>query len=269
MLISVIIPTYKPKSYFWVCLDSLCNQTFPRADYEVIIVLNGCSDSYEKEIKNYIGKHSSTKFVLVQTEEPGVSNARNIGIDLAEGEYITFIDDDDFVSPKYLEELFNTASVDVVSLCYPLAFLDGTRDYQPYRITDDYIKHAGVKEPFPIIKAKRFFSGPVYKLIHKSIIGDRRFYKDFVLSEDSIFMFLISDRIRGVAFTSKDAIYYRRNRKDSTLHRYSIAYYLKNTIRCFKEYTKIYLSGKYSFVFYVTRILGGINLCLETIHRKL
>ena len=53
MKISVIIPSYKPQEYLWQCLDSLCSQTFPKEDFELILVLNGCKEPYYEQIKAY------------------------------------------------------------------------------------------------------------------------------------------------------------------------------------------------------------------------
>ena len=70
--ISVIIPSYKPQDYLWQCLDSICNQTFPKQDYEVILVLNGCNEPYNSQIKQYIGKHPDVGWNYIQTDNPGV-----------------------------------------------------------------------------------------------------------------------------------------------------------------------------------------------------
>ena len=125
-LISVIIPTYKPQSYIWECLESLVNQTFPRRHFEVILVLNGCTEPWKSQIEDYISKKMLGMNVnFIHTRQGGVSNARNIALDAAIGEYVTFIDDDDFVSEHYLEKLYAKASTDTISLCYPYAFNDG------------------------------------------------------------------------------------------------------------------------------------------------
>ena len=50
MKISVIVPTYKPQAYLWKCLDSIYNQTFPKKDYELLLVLNGCNEPYHTQI---------------------------------------------------------------------------------------------------------------------------------------------------------------------------------------------------------------------------
>ena len=133
MQISVIIPTYKPKDYIWQCLDSLDAQTLDKRLWEVIIVLNGCSEPWETEIKQYIQSHPLTNVRLIQTDEGGVSNARNIGLDQAKGEYIAFLDDDDYVSPTYLEALAAIATPDTIAASNTIAFSDQNA-HLPYAI---------------------------------------------------------------------------------------------------------------------------------------
>lgn len=259
MQISVIIPAYKPEVYIWECLESLYTQTLPKDRYEVIIVLNGCKDPFYTEISSWIETHKDLLIKLIQTDVAGVSNARNIGIDTAEGEYIAFIDDDDFVSPDYLNELLVCAQINIVPLCYPLQFEDGGTDYQPYRITETYERLHPMKKVTDF-QARRYFSGPVYKLIHHSIIGTRRYDTRLKVGEDTLFMFLISDRIKGVSFTHRNAVYYRRIRKNSATTKNRNFYeHFKSNIIEMTLLTKYYLSNpfKYSFKLYFTRIGGG------------
>lgn len=105
MDISIIVPTYKPDYYIWECLESLKNQSLDREKYEVLIILNGEKESYYSNIKNWIEKNKVENFEILYTKISGVSNARNIGLDNSRGEYIVFIDDDDYVDRNYLEEL--------------------------------------------------------------------------------------------------------------------------------------------------------------------
>ena len=126
MKISVIIPTYKPQNYLWECLESLKMQTFPKGDFEIILVLNGCNEPYYSHIEDYLSLNMSDNVVnFIHVEHGGVSNARNVALNCARGEYIAFVDDDDFISPSYLEELYAKAAPDTISLCYPYAFKDG------------------------------------------------------------------------------------------------------------------------------------------------
>ena len=227
MKISVIIPTYKPQAYLWECLDSMVAQTFPKEEFEVILVLNGCSEPYKSDIEQYISSKMRGMHVhFIHTEEGGVSNARNIGLDAAEGEYIAFVDDDDYVSPVYLEELYKVASPDTVSLCYPYAFNDGKPAiqlaYEKSKVFDEYCDRRALQLAS---KVRKFFSGPCMKLIPMSSIQKRRFDVRFKNGEDAIFMFLISDRITNLAFANRKAIYYRRFRLNSALFSQKKSYY--------------------------------------------
>lgn len=262
MKISVVIPTYKPQGYIWECLDSIKNQTFSKEDFEIILVLNGCDEPYKTEIIEYIEKNLSGYNVnFIQTDTPGVSNARNVALDCAKGDYIAFVDDDDFVSPSYLEELYDCASSGTIALCYPYAFKDGDMKQLAYAMTNQYEKSAGLGKHF-FMKSKKLFSGPCMKLIPRAFIQDRKFDVNFKNGEDALFMFLISDQFSSVNFTSRQAVYYRRYRSDSavTAHR-STRKKLCHSFRLLREYTKIYFKSpsKYNLAFYLTRILATMH----------
>ena len=265
MDISVIIPTYKPQWYLWECLDSLRHQTFPKVNFEVVLVLNGCLDPYDSLIREYMSGAKEINWKYIQTNQGGVSNARNIALNASTGEYITFVDDDDILSVTYLEELYSKATPVVISLCYPLSFREDLKHTESYYITSDYDRNAG-NGPIPFQKAKKYFSGPVYKLIHKDVIGDRRFNVNFRNGEDSLFMFLISDRFKLVDFTSKNAIYYRRVRPNSaTTTALSYSDVVKNRFHLIWAFSKIYVQAirTYSFSFYCSRILASIHAIFD------
>lgn len=258
MKISVIIPSYKPQDYLWQCLDSICNQTFPKQDYEVILVLNGCNEPYNSQIKQYIGKKPDVGWNYIQTDNPGVSNARNIALDAAKGEYVTFIDDDDFVSPAYLQGLYDKADNQTVSLCYPYAFYgDNITNRTPYfTYVFDELHDKGDLKPS---KVRKFFSGPCMKLIHMSFIQGRRYDVRFKNGEDSLFMFLISDKIKKCRFASPSAVYYRRYRENSAFMTHRSKWNkIKNSTRLGITYFRYYLKNPkgYDFYFFMTRIVG-------------
>ena len=261
MKISVIVPTYRPQAYLWECLDSVYNQTSPKSDYELVLVLNGCDEPFHSQIKDWLGKHSDLQVQFFQTDEGGVSNARNIALDNAKGEYITFIDDDDLISPSYLQELYDNAAPDTVSLCYPYAFNDGEVEKQlPYGITDAYCYYMDHRCTSLSSKVRKYFSGPCMKLIPMSFIQGRRFDVRFRNGEDSLFMFLISDKIKKVSFTSKNAIYYRRYRLNSaTTNKRNRISVVVNELRLVKMYLLIYFKApcRYNLNFFLTRVLSA------------
>ena len=263
MKISVIVPTYKPQAYLWECLDSIYNQTFPKSDYELVLVLNGCNEPYNTQILDWLSKHKDLNVQFFQIDTGGVSNARNIALDNAKGEYVTFIDDDDLISTAYLKELYEKATPDTVSLCYPYAFNDGDIEKQlSYSITKAYDYICKHKCENLSSMARKFFSGPCMKLIPMSFIHDRRYDVRFKNGEDSLFMFLISDKIDKVSFTSKDAIYYRRFRENSACTRSKTKReIIANKMNMIKAYISIYLRKpqKYSLLFFITRLLGALR----------
>lgn len=266
--ISVIVPTYKPQGYLWECLDSLVKQTFPKKCFEIILVLNGCTEPWKRQIEEFIcQKMLEMNVHFIHTEKGGVSNARNIALDIAAGEYVTFIDDDDFVSQRYLEILYANAASDTISLCYPYAFNDGDVQHQlEYSITSQYDKISALgKQSFT--RARKYFSGPWMKLIPMSFIQDRRYDIRFKNGEDSLFMFLISDRFKYVDFTDHSATYYRRYRLNSAISYNRNKYYVVvNSIKIILTYFKYYFKHplSYNMLFFATRILATIKSVFKT-----
>jgi glycosyltransferase involved in cell wall biosynthesis len=264
MKISVIIPAYKPKDYLWECLGSLAAQTFAKVDFEVILVLNGCDDPYKSQIEKYIDEHKGDMDLkFLHTLQGGVSNARNMALECAKGRFICFIDDDDYVSETYLERLYEKAGEDTIVISDTYYFEDGKAEAQiPNRMTELF----GMMSPDGkacYMKGRRFLFNGCMKLIPSGMISGRKFDTSFSIGEDCLFMFMISDRLKHVDFTSEDAIYYRRVRPDSALHSHTGKWKIfLNDMKLVAGYTRIYLGGlrRYSFHFFLTRIRGALHL---------
>lgn len=268
MKISVIVPTYKPQAYLWECLDSIYNQTFPKSDYEVLLVLNGCNEPYNAQITEWLSKHSDLQVQYFQTDEGGVSNARNIALNNAKGEYITFIEDDDYISSSYLETLLEHADKDTISAAYPYAFKNAEPNKQiPY----SYTKFYNIYEHKGKLKAKyvrQYFSGPCMKLFHRSIINNKRFNPKFRIGEDSLFMFLISDKFKYFQVMSKNAVYYRRYRMNSAVTtKRSSKEVVGNSLKLLYEYSSIYFKApfSYSIVQYLRCVVGTLHSILNNL----
>ena len=102
-LISVIVPVYKVEKYLPACLDSLLAQTY--RNFELIVVNDGSPDNCWQIMQRYAAQDARVR--IFNKENGGVSSARNFGLDVARGEYIGFVDSDDFVLPQYLEWLYD------------------------------------------------------------------------------------------------------------------------------------------------------------------
>lgn len=99
-MFSVIVPVYNVEKYLDKCLASILGQTFK--DYECIIVDDGSPDNSNTIIDNYVKKDQ--RFKVIHQKNMGLSAARNVGLDIAKGDYITFIDSDDYIANDYLEK---------------------------------------------------------------------------------------------------------------------------------------------------------------------
>lgn len=113
MLISVIVPIYKVEKYLSKCIDSILNQTF--TDFELILVDDGSPDNCGKMCDEYAEKDN--RIHVIHKENGGLSDARNAGLDYATGQYIVFVDSDDFIEVDLLEKAYNTIKngYDIVS----------------------------------------------------------------------------------------------------------------------------------------------------------
>ena len=115
--ISIIIPMYNVEKYLRRCLDSVQNQTFKQ--WQAICVDDGSPDKSGEIAEEYAKKDK--RFIVVHKENGGLSDARNYGMPHATGQYIMFLDSDDFIHPQTMEIAYNTAiknKSDIVSFTY-------------------------------------------------------------------------------------------------------------------------------------------------------
>jgi len=258
MQISIIIPTYAPKKYLWTCLDSIEKQTLSKTEFEVILVLNGERQPYEDTINQRLRQYSFTCLLLYSSPK-GVSRARNLGMKKAKGNYICFIDDDDWVSPTYLESLLSKASNDAMVVANVKEMDEKTQEISGQhflgRAYDNYLPD---KERSRFAN-RSFFSSACCKLLPKDCIGDQQFDTKVQRGEDSIFMFGISWRVKQIKVAKPSCIYYVRKRRQSAGRR-NISFSTKTFefLSQSNKYTYMYLKHALhnDFLFYLTRIAG-------------
>ena len=105
ILLSVIVPLHNVAEYIFVTLDSLEQQ--PQDDMEVILVDDGSTDQTAVIAQNFVAKHPNWQ--LIMQPQQGVSVARNVGTQEAKGEYVAYLDGDDWLAPQALQQLLTTA----------------------------------------------------------------------------------------------------------------------------------------------------------------
>ncbi|GAB3224335.1 glycosyltransferase family 2 protein [Algoriphagus aestuariicola] len=255
-MLSVIIPSYKPQDYIYRCLDSVWGQTIDRSKYEVTIILNGEKEPFFTSINEYISLFDN--FKCVYSPVRGVSAARNFGLDrTVDSEFIVFIDDDDYVSPNYLEILYNTIVVTESEIVQ-----SNFKNDVCGAVHDDYISRAFDElhgKLFDIVSFRKFFSSVCGKVYNRKFIGKFRFNENVTIAEDAIFLFTLSRNLTRFELSSMNCIYYRCVREGSTVRSYRSFYKIFNNY-----FVKIYIFSliffrnpiEYSFIFYLTRLLA-------------
>ena len=182
-LISVIIPVYNVGAFLQPCLDSLMAQTYQ--NLEILLIDDGSTDGSGELCDAYAQKDA--RFHAIHKENGGVSSARNLGLDMAQGEYIALIDADDYVLPDYFEVLYNDLKeqqVDAAFCSYNLVDEKGKvlpcsrlRPSEAKRISD-----------LPTLLASIAFFGFAWGLFSAATLRGRRF-SGLRYGEDFLFIY--------------------------------------------------------------------------------
>lgn len=169
-MISIIIPVYNVAPYLDECIASVVNQTYQ--DWECVLVDDGSTDGGAEICDNWSKKDD--RIIVVHQSNQGVSAARNQGIDKACGEFITFIDSDDYVTPTYLSSMLAAEKADLIVSGIVRQFANVQKDeevYQPIR-TEKIILGKTATELFVDLNQKFLLFGPCTKLYKTSIIKE-------------------------------------------------------------------------------------------------
>ncbi len=216
-LISVIIPVYNVEEYLRECVDSVLSQTYE--NYEIILVDDGSTDNSGKICDEYA---ENNKITVVHKENGGLSDARNKGLALAKGEYIYFLDSDDFIVPEAFKELISAITKTNSDFVFfdSLSFEDEGRNYdieQRYVRKKDYGTQKGEEILFETLNNKDYHSAVPLCFIKKKMFKnpDLEFVSG-IYYEDSIFTYDLFMSAENVTHCPK-AYYHRRYRKASIM----------------------------------------------------
>lgn len=203
-LVSVIIPTYNVEPYLMKCLESVEAQSYN--NFECIIIIDGATDRSYEIAKEYSETHPRFKVFL--QENAGSGPARNNGIALSKGEFICFIDPDDWVEDNYIETLITEQQKGDYDLVISQSVdIKATKD----NIVSGIIKHKkpilscqGIhecRERFPSIMFElHYLDGPINKLFKRSIIIDNNVtFPSYRRSQDMVFNFRYYNHISSIS----------------------------------------------------------------------
>lgn len=216
-LISVIIPVYNVEDYLCECVDSAINQTYK--NLEIILVDDGSTDSSGKICDDYAEKDE--RISVIHQENGGLSAARNAGLDKASGEYIYFLDSDDYIAEDTFEILIPIAQKDNSDIVFfdAVSFAD-TPDFtvkQNYIRKHKYLTDSGYNT-FCALTQKKEYHSAVYLMLFKLdfIIKNNLHFIFDILYEDMVFTYQALCFAKVVSQCDK-TLYYRRYRKNSIM----------------------------------------------------
>ena len=178
-MISIIVPVYKTEQYLKKCVDSILNQTY--TDFELILVDDGTPDNGGKICDAY--QEADSRVIVIHKPNGGLSDARNAGIQIAKGEYITFADSDDWAEPELLEVLYEGIRQGArVSACGFYTIRDGNK--KPWREPFDAIRIvSSVDAVKDMMYGHSIDTSAWGKLFHRSCFDEIRFPTGHVYEE--------------------------------------------------------------------------------------
>jgi len=206
-LISVIIPVYNSAKSLDSCLQSVLNQTYN--NIEIILIDDGSKDNSGEICDDYSKKYNYIKTHHVVNGGP--SKARNMGINYAKGEYIIFIDSDDYIANNMLEILYNNmknyeADISMCSITNVDTngkIIKDNTDYESKVMVLNQKEFRGnIEDP------KLYFTYATNKLIKKAVVGKTRFREDIFYNEDGLFYFDLSKNIKKAVFDGRNRLYF-------------------------------------------------------------
>lgn len=256
--VSIIVPVYNVEPYIHRCMKSLINQTLK--DIEIILVDDESPDNCGKICEEYARKDKRIK--VIHKKNQGLGLARNSGLKVATGEYVAFVDSDDYVALDMYEKMYLRAKSENADTCfcsYNVEYCDGTKKVQNILTKKDiYIEDEVVNnilfemlgvEPAP--KMEKFFVFSVWRAIYSRDILSRNNItfcseREFI-SEDIIFHLDYLPYSKKIVI-EKDALYNYWQNNESLTKEYRKDRFNKNKILYFEILRKVKKLGIYELV---------------------
>lgn len=224
-LVSIIVPVYKTEKYIHECVDSLINQTLK--DIEIILVDDGSPDNCPAICDAYADKDN--RIVVIHKDNGGLSDARNVALKTAKGDYIGFVDSDDFVEPTMFEKLYNSAIThnSDISICSHSLINSSRKDLSlPFK--SDVYKDDEIVDNFiiPLLGDDRdadiyYLEGFVCRqLFKRDLIADNKFKSERAFfAEDVVFDLEVYQKCSKMSVVNEPLYCYRYN-EESLSNRY-------------------------------------------------
>lgn len=229
--ISIIIPCYNAEKYIKTCIESLINQTIGLHNMEIIIIDDASTDSSREQVLRYEKLYSESIFLISLDKNLGQANARNIGIEMSSGEYLTFVDADDWVEPDIYEKMMIPARkyhCDLIQ-CAMTEFMEGNvSNCNEVKIPEKMYQIYSVEDRKCFLKRYTINGMIGCSIYRRAYIEDNRFrFKSFSKYEDNYWAGLIKYSFETY-YPIHDSLYYYRIQVKSNSH-------ARNDIRHFER----------------------------------
>lgn len=216
--LSIIVPIYNVEKYLSRCIESILNQTFK--DFELILVNDGSTDNCKEICEKY--KRMDSRIIVANKKNGGLSSARNLGIDISKGDYIGFVDSDDFIDVHMYEILLNTINAydsDIVICDYYKVNEYDIKKYEKMKSNNKDIKVENINN---IDVIERIITRDIkivvaWNKIYKRSLFDNLRYKEGVICEDEFLAHRIFYKCNKVSIINQK-LYYYIQRKGSIIN---------------------------------------------------
>lgn len=240
-MISIVVPIYNGENYIEDCLKSILVQTYE--DWELILIDNASEDNSLRVCKEYAAKDDRIQ-VLRQHNNMGVSVARNLGIEKARGEFVTFIDIDDWVEEDYLEKLLaiqKQNKADMVICGYQKAFEKdrlAKQEYLKKKVAAQKVNRENFQNPTQGSNSEQVYQTEEYLehyflegnthcwgvLYERKLLEGVQFPKGITIGEDMLFLLEIAQKANTLVVTDYKGYYYYINETGAMKKRFTISY---------------------------------------------
>ena len=213
--VTVIVPIYNVGKYVKKCVETITNQTYK--NLEIILVDDGSTDDSGKIIDELSKKDSRIK--VIHKKNGGVSSARNAGIELSSGDYICFVDGDDYVQDDYVEYLLNLITANKCEISLSMSFFT---DYQKRQIQKDKISIISGEQAAIEIMCYNIAIGVYNKLFSSKLIKEKvRFNENLCIGEGFNFNTFAFQCAKSVAIGYRKIYFYRKDNDDSVTTKFN------------------------------------------------
>lgn len=254
-LVSIVIPVYNMEKYLTKCLESAVNQTY--GNIEILCIDDGSTDNSAAIIRSFSEKDSRIKYFY--QENRGLSAVRNVGMEKSLGDYILFLDSDDYLHTRAVERMLKAAvSTEADIVCSEIERVCDSNADIYCKINNNEITNISYEDMYVKYKCGFIVNGNMYK---RELLNGKYFLEEMLNGEDSVFMLQVLLVAKKIVFVDDVCYFYCLARTDSLSrnvnYRFSMSYLVEAAAYCYEIANKadndvlktVYIKGLYSTLF--------------------